>query len=110
MIRLPLLSVLILLLLSCTCDSIRPDPLAIYLDDVEWGDPGDGSIAPAGTRTLLQSTDPNTGGISYYAWFPANGFFDLHWHTHDEYVTVISGEVTFTLGEEVFDLDLALTS
>jgi len=52
----------------------------------------------------LQSTNPNTGGISYYAKFPAGGFFDLHWHTHDEYVVLISGEVTISLDKEVYDL------
>lgn len=105
MIRLLFLSPFLLLLLSCTSDSDRPDSLAVNIENIEWGEPGDGSIAPAGTRTSLQSTEPNTGGISYYAWFPAGGFFDLHWHTYDEYVVVIRGEVTFTLGENVYDLE-----
>jgi len=69
--------------LGCTSKKNPPDSLAINLDDVEWGEPRDGSISPAGTRVALQSTNPNTGGISYYAWFPAGGFFDEHWHTHD---------------------------
>ena len=52
----------------------------------------------------MQSTNPDTGGISYYAWFPAGGFFDEHWHTHDEYVVLISGEVTIKLGKEIYNL------
>ncbi len=105
MIRLLLVSTLLLILLSCSSENSRPGPLAINLADVQWGEPGDGSIAPAGTRTALQSTDPNTGGISYYAWFPAGGFFDLHWHTHDEYVVLVQGTVTISLGKEVYDLE-----
>jgi len=94
-------SVFLVIILGCTPKKIPPDPLAINLSDVKWGEPGDGSIAPAGTRTALQSTNPNTGGICYYAWFPAGGFFDEHWHTHDEYAVLIRGEVTVKLGEEV---------
>ena len=102
--RLFLLSICLTIFLNCTKKKVSPNPLAINLTDVEWGKPGDGKIAPAGTRTSLQSTNPNTGGISYYAWFPAGGFFDKHWHTHDEYVVLISGEVTVSLGEEVYNL------
>ena len=97
-------SVFLLTFFCCEQQNVPPDSLAVNLSDVEWGDPGDGSISPAGTRTALQSTNPTTGGISYYAWFPAGGFFDEHWHTYDEYVVLISGEVTFKLGEEVHDL------
>ncbi len=90
---------------GCTSKNGQPDPLAINLADLEWGEPGDGSIAPAGTRTALQSTNPTTGGVSYYAKFPAGGFFDEHWHTHDEYVVLISGKVTIKLGTVVTELE-----
>ena len=103
-IRLFYLAIFLFIFLGCTSEKSPPESLAINLDDVEWGEAGDGSIAPAGTRTALQSTNPNTGGISYYAWFPAGGFFDKHWHTHDEYVVLISGEVTIKLGKEIYNL------
>ncbi|WP_187289154.1 cupin domain-containing protein [Robiginitalea biformata] len=103
-IRLFYLAIFLFVFLGCKSEKSPPESLAINLDDVEWGEAGDGSIAPAGTRTALQSTNPNTGGISYYAWFPAGGFFDEHWHTHDEYVVLISGEVTIKLGKEIYNL------
>lgn len=97
--------ILIITLSNCNGKTEYPTTeLAINLDEVKWGEPSDGSIAPAGTRTALQSENPNTGGISYYAWFPAGGYFDKHWHTHDEYVTVVSGELTIGLGTKKYDL------
>lgn len=105
LIRLFLPSIFLFILSGCTPKKSAPDSLAVNLSDIEWGEPGDGSIAPAGTRTALQSTNPTTGGVSYYAWFPAGGFFDEHWHTHDEYVVLISGRVTLKLGKDVYDLE-----
>lgn len=107
MIRIQLFffNMLLLIFLGCIPEKNPPASLAINLDDVEWGEAGDGSIAPAGTRTALQSTNPVTGGISYYTWFPAGVFFDEHWHTHDEYVVLISGKVTIKLGKEIYDLN-----
>ncbi len=104
-VRLLYLAIFLFIFLGCKSEKSPPEPLAINLDDVEWGEAGDGSIAPAGTRTALQSKNPNTGGISYYAWFPAGGFFDEHWHTHDEYVVLISGKVKIKLGKEIYDLE-----
>lgn len=73
-------------------------PLAINLADVDWGEPGGGNGVPVGTRTARQGVDPLTGGITYFAMFPAGTRFDRHWHTHDEFVSVQKGEVTLTLG------------
>ncbi len=76
------------------------EPLALTLDDVEWGPPGGGNGAPVGVQTARQGIDPVTGGITYYAKFPAGSHFDMHWHTHDEFVVVVQGIVTIVLGEE----------
>ena len=76
------------------------DPLAITLADIQWGPPGGGNGAPVGVQTSRQGTDPVTGGITYYAKFPAGSHFDKHWHTHDEFVVVVQGTVTIVLGEE----------
>ena len=75
------------------------EPLALPLADVPWGPPGGGNGAPVGVQTALQGTDPETGGITYYAKFPAGSHFDRHWHTHDEFVVVVQGTVTIVLGE-----------
>ena len=36
--------------------------------------------------------------------FPAGGHFDLHWHSHDEFVVVVSGSVVLELGGETHEL------
>ena len=79
-------------------------PLAINLDDVQWGRTGGGNGSPLGLRTSRQGIDPITGGVTYYAMFPAGTHFDLHWHTHDEFVSVQKGSVTLELGDEIFTL------
>ena len=79
-------------------------PLAINLADIPWGPPGGGNGIPVGVRTARQGIDPVTGGIMYYALFPAGSHFDLHWHTYDEFVVVIKGAVTIELGEETYSL------
>ncbi len=78
---------------------------AINLADVEWGEPGGGNGVPLGTRTARQGIDPVTGGITYFALFPAGTRFDRHWHTHDEFVSVQQGRVSITIGGERFDLE-----
>ena len=79
-------------------------PLAINLDEINWGPPGGGSGSPLGLRTSRQGVDPVTGGPTYYAMFPAGTHFDLHWHTYDEHVVVVKGELTIELGDEVYEL------
>ena len=76
-------------------------PLAIPLADIQWGTPGGGNGFPVGVQSARQGTDPVTGGITYYAKFPAGSHFDMHWHTHDEFVVVVQGSVTIVLGEEI---------
>lgn len=76
------------------------EPLAISLSEVEWGPAGGGNGFPLGVRSARQGIDPVTGGITYYAKFPGGSHFDLHWHTHDEFVAVVQGSVTIVLGEE----------
>ncbi|MEQ8631765.1 MAG: cupin domain-containing protein [Gammaproteobacteria bacterium] len=81
---------------------------AVGLDDLNWTPPGGGNGFPVGVQTARQGVDPDTGGITYYAKFPAGSHFDLHWHTHDEYVVVVQGELSIRLGED--DHDLAVGS
>ena len=76
------------------------DPVAIPLADIQWGPPGGGNGAPVGVQTAQQGTDSATGGITYYAKFPAGSHFDTHWHTHDEFVVVVQGTVTIVLGDD----------
>ena len=89
-----------------TVTQFRVDPLVIELDAIRWGEPGGGNGVPIGVQTSRQGIDPETGGITYYAKFPAGSHFDLHWHTHDEFVVVASGELTIVLGDESHDLSV----
>lgn len=73
-------------------------PYVVGLESVNWGPPGGGNGSPLGVRTAQQGVDPATGGITYYAMFPAGSHFDLHWHSYDEFVVVVSGAVTLELG------------
>ena len=75
------------------------EPYVVDLDAVNWGPPGGGNGSPLGVRTAQQGVDPATGGITYYAMFPAGSHFDLHWHSYDEFVVVVSGAVTLELGD-----------
>lgn len=75
-------------------------------DDLEWSAPGGGNGFTVGVRTAEAGTDPATGGRIYYALFPAGSHFDLHWHSHDEYVVVIRGPLTLRLGDQTHPLDV----
>lgn len=90
--------------LKVSAVELETRPLATNLDEVEWGPPAGGNGSPLGLRTSRQGIDPETGGITYYAMFPAGTHFDLHWHTHDEHVVVVKGQVTIVLGEQVHNL------
>ena len=79
-------------------------PLAVNLDELQWGPQGGGNGSPLGLRTARQGVDPITGGVTYFAMFPAETHFDLHWHTHDEFVSVQKGSVVLELGEETYTL------
>ena len=99
------------LLLVCCVTFVIPEvisqeqPLVTNLDDVVWGAPGGGNGAPVGVQTAQQGIDPETNGVTYYAKFPAGSHFDLHWHTHNEFVAVMSGKVTLVLGDQTHSLE-----
>ena len=79
--------------------------MAINLDEVQWSEPGGGNGSPLGLRVSRLGIDPVTEGITYLAMFPAGTHFDLHWHTHDEFVSVQKGSVVLELGDETYTLN-----
>ena len=79
-------------------------PLVINVGDAEWGPPASRPRFPLGVRTSQLGLDPDNGGPSYFSRFPPGSHFELHWHTHAEYVVVLSGEGTIVLGDESHDL------
>lgn len=82
----------------------KSQPYAVDLDKVEWGPPGGGNGTPLGLRTARMGVDPVSGGLTYYALFPAGTHFDTHWHSYDEHVVVVKGELTIVLGDVRHDL------
>ena len=66
---------------SQTSASSQEEALAINLADVDWGPPGNTPRFPQGVRTKQLGIDPDNGGPTYYAKFPAGSHFDLHLHT-----------------------------
>jgi len=80
------------------------EPMVIDYSNLDWSEPGGGNGTPLGLQTKRVDVD-EAGGITYYARFPAGTHFDLHWHTYNEFVVVISGAVTLVMGEESHDLE-----
>lgn len=101
-----LISISLLSLKSYSQSSEPITPLVVNLSDLEWGPPGGGNGFPVGVRTARQGTDPLTGGITYFALFPAGSHFETHWHTHDEYAVVVSGSLEILLGDESHVLEV----
>jgi len=109
LVRTALLALLLTGVLRSESESQAPatsqdEALAINLEDVNWGPPGTRDRFPRGVRTAQLGIDPDTGGPSYYAKFPTGSHFDLHWHSHTEYVAVVQGEVTIVLGDKTHAL------
>ena len=74
------------------------EPLVLDWEQAEWGPPSsDRPGFPAGIRNAPIATDPETGGPTYLARFPAGSQFAMHWHTYTETVVVLQGTVNITL-------------
>ena len=80
----PIKTVCLLIQFCLISATLATEPLVIDLNDVPWGPLGGGNGFPIGVRNARHGVDPNTGGITYYAMFPAGSHFYLHWHSHDE--------------------------
>jgi quercetin dioxygenase-like cupin family protein len=72
------------------------DVTAYRLDDLEWK-PG----PVPGTKTALLAGDPKTGMHHAYLKLADGTRIAPHWHTADEYVTVVQGTMMFGRGEKV---------
>jgi quercetin dioxygenase-like cupin family protein len=99
-----LLLTLLLSLFAAGSVLAQEQPFVADLENVEWGPPAGGDGFPLGLQTVRLGIDEKTLGVTYYAKFPAGSHFDLHWHTHHEYVAVVKGEVELQLGTEIHRL------
>jgi len=79
-----------------------PTESALVIDfrNADWGPPGTTPRFPLGVQTAQLGIDPDNGGPTYLARFPAGSHFDLHWHSNGEHVVVLQGSLTLVLGED----------
>ena len=87
------LLVVYMTLVSC----FGEDSVVLSLSDIEWGERGGGNGFPEGLQTYRFAEDKETGGVSYYARFPAGSYYRSHWHTHDEIALLVEGRLTFVI-------------
>lgn len=76
------------------------EPRVLNVADAPWTAPSERPCYPLGVQTAQLGTDAESGGPAYFARFPAGSQFALHWHTHDEYVVVVSGDGAIVLNDE----------
>ena len=72
-------------------------PLVLQWEAADWGPPTNTPGFPADIRNAPIATDPETGGPTYLARFPAGSEFAMHWHTHTETVVVLEGAVDIVM-------------
>ena len=72
-------------------------PLVLQWETADWGPPTNTPGFPAGIRNAPIATDPETGGPTYLARFPAGSEFAPHWHTYTETVVVLDGAVDIVM-------------
>ena len=72
-------------------------PLVLQWEAADWGPPSSRPGFPAGIRNAPIATDPETGGPTYLARFPAGSEFAMHWHTYTETVVVLEGAVDIVM-------------
>lgn len=74
----------------------HPDGVAAArLMDIKWKD---GPLP--GSKTAVLAGDPKTGMHHAYLKLPDGAFVPPHWHSADEYVTVVQGAVLFGTGDD----------
>lgn len=73
------------------------EPVVIDIAAVQWSAPGTRPCYPLGVQTAQLGTDPDNHGPAYFARFPGGSRFEQHWHTHNEFVVVVSGEGAIVL-------------
>ena len=72
-------------------------PLVLHWEAAEWGPPTNNPGFPAGIRNAPIATDPETGGPTYLARFPAGSEFAMHRHSFTETVVVLEGAVDIVM-------------
>ena len=81
------------------------DPLVVHWETADWGPTTNRPGFPPDLRNAQIVTDPQTGGPTYFARFPAGSEFAMHWHTHTETLVVLEGTVDVTLDSKLYTAD-----
>ena len=79
------------------------DALVANLADAKWAASTVPEIPPGLVGAPI-AVDPKTGGPIGYAKLPPKYVFPMHWHSHPEYVVLISGKASFTLDGKTHQL------
>ena len=82
------------------------DPLVMHWEAADWGPPTNRPGFPPGLRNAPVVTDPQTGGPTYFARFPAGSEFAMHWHTYPETLVVLEGTVDVTLDGKLYTAEV----
>ena len=72
------------------------EALVTHVAEAKWSAPKNPDIPP-GVMSAPIAVDPSNGAPIGYAKFPAGYVFPMHWHSFNEYSTLISGKLDFTL-------------
>jgi quercetin dioxygenase-like cupin family protein len=72
------------------------EALVAHVAEAKWSAPTNPNIPPGLTSSPI-AADPANGAPIGYAKFPAGYVFPLHWHTFNEYTSLISGKLDFTV-------------
>ena len=94
---LPLLCIFFMALQLTLVRCYGEDSVVLNLDNIEWGERSGGNGFPVGLQTFRFAEDEETGGISYYARFPAGSYYKSHWHTYDEVAILLKGKLKFVI-------------
>jgi quercetin dioxygenase-like cupin family protein len=70
-------------------------PLVSHVADAKWVAPK--LDVPPGLMASPIAADPATGAPIGYTKLPAGYVFPLHWHSHAEYTSLISGKLILTI-------------
>lgn len=69
-------------------------------NEVKWA--AAPAILPRGAQMALLAGNPDKSGLLIMRYrFPANYQIPPHWHSVDEYITVISGEIRMGMGDKM---------
>jgi quercetin dioxygenase-like cupin family protein len=102
-------TVLVAVLFASIARADAPKPpsseegLVAHVAEAKWAAPKQPEIPP-GLMAAPIAVEPSTGAPIGYAKYPAGYKFPLHFHSFNEYTTLISGKLTYTVDGKTHEL------